>query len=134
MIRTPDQLSDTAALLFGVPRAALFGRSRVARITQARHALAWALRQQDWSLEAIGAYLHRDHTSIIYALDRIERQSARNARLAERLAMLDTSEPAAAPIVDWRKIAGEQADEIARLRARVDSLRAALDAREGVET
>ena len=78
--QTLDQLSNTAAFLFGVERAAIFSRSRVARVTKARMALAWALRRNDWSLEAIGDYLCRDHTTIINALAVIERDAARDSR------------------------------------------------------
>jgi chromosomal replication initiation ATPase DnaA len=118
MMQTADQLSDTTARLFGVSRADLIGTNRTARVAQARHALAWALRRNDWSLEAIGDYLRRDHTTIIYALARIERDAARDPRLAERLAVLDTSEID----VEWRAVAAEQAAEIDRLRAHIREL------------
>lgn len=95
-----DQLTDTAALLFGVSRADLFSTSRVIRIAEARMALAWALRKQEWSLEAIGAYLKRDHTTIIYAIARIERRAELNPRLAEKLKALEQQAPA--PPVDWQ--------------------------------
>src|SRR5260221_12112235 len=88
---TPDQLADTTAFLFGVKRADIFSSSRVTRVAEARMALAWALRQNNWSLESIGAFLRRDHTTIIYALATIERKSARDKRLAERMAVLDAS-------------------------------------------
>lgn len=85
---TPDQLAATAAYMFGVPRAAIFGRSRLAKVAEARMALAWALRQDQWSLESIGDYLHRDHTTIIYAVRTIEHKRQRSPRLAEKLTAL----------------------------------------------
>jgi chromosomal replication initiation ATPase DnaA len=96
---TPEQLTDATAFLFGVQRADMLSQNRTARVVQARQALAWALRQNDWSLESIGAYLHRDHTTIIHALKIIERDANRNQRLAERLDAL--RQPAMERSVDW---------------------------------
>ena len=113
---TPDTLADTAAFLFGVERGAIFSHSRVARIAEARMALAWALRQAGWSLESIGGYLRRDHTTIIYSLETIERRARQNKRLAECLDVL--KQPIAAPL-DW--IARIEALErrVAELEARL---------------
>lgn len=113
---TPDQLADTTALLFGVKRTEIFSTSRVARVTEARMALAWALRQNDWSLEAIGAFLRRDHTTIIHALATIERKARQSARLAERLRALDAS-PVAPPI-DWQARVTELEKRVAVLEAK----------------
>ena len=85
---TVDQLIDTTTYMFNVKRSELLGSSRVARVVEARQSLAWALRQSNWSLESIGDLLHRDHTTIIYALRVVDRKSARNPRFAEKLAVL----------------------------------------------
>lgn len=110
---TPDQLADTAAFAFGVNKGAIFGTTRTARVVEARQALAWALRQQEWSLKSIGAFLRRDHTTIMYALEAVERLRTRNARFAERLAIL--AQPSAPPPVDW-------AERITALEQRVAQL------------
>ena len=114
----PDQLADTAAFLFGVKRAEIFGNSRVVRVSEARHALAWALRQNGWSLEAIGAFLNRDHTTIIYAVDAINRRMERVPRLAERLVALAANEPPP----DWQARLIVIEDELTRLQARIKEL------------
>lgn len=97
---TPEQLAETTASLFGVVLADLFSDSRVARTAEARMALAWALRQNNWSLEAIGEYLGRDHTTIIYGLARIEERATKDARLAERLKILD--DPLVSQPIAWQ--------------------------------
>lgn len=119
---TPDQLTDTTAFLFNVSRTDLFGSSRVARIAEARQVLAWALRQSNWSLESIGAYLHRDHTTIIYALKNVERRAQHNLRFAERLKVLSeqyvespTSVATQVKVLDRR---------VAELEAQIEQLQA----------
>lgn len=100
-MQTPDQLADTAAFVFGVDKRSLFSGNRTHRVVEARQALAWALRQQQWSLVSIGAFLRRDHTTIIYAIEAVERLRGRNTRFAERLAVL--AQPIAPPAVDWQE-------------------------------
>lgn len=115
---TADQLITTTAYLFQVDRAALLGRSRVARIAEARQALAWALRQSDWTLEAIGELLDRDHTTIIYAIDRIDRKARHNPPFAARLQALtaQAQEPPQPPAT--------LRDRVAELEARIATLEA----------
>lgn len=93
-----EQLTTATAQLFGVKRADLFSHNRTARVAQARQALAWALRKHDWSLEAIGAYLRRDHTTIIYAVAAMDRRATHQPRLAEKLAALTAVYTAP---IDW---------------------------------
>lgn len=80
----PDEIADITADVFNVPYAALLGASRVTRIAEARYALAWALRTKGWSLEEIGEYLHRDHTTIMYGLKQIERKQPKQLVELER--------------------------------------------------
>lgn len=114
---TPDQLADMAAYLFHTTSGAIFGQTRTAEAVQARQALAWVLRQQGWSLKSIGAYLQRDHTTIMYSLDVVDKLQKRNARYAERLMVLSS---AMGPgHVDWM-------ERIAALERRVEELETAL--------
>jgi hypothetical protein len=113
----PDQLVDATAFMFNVNRKELMGNSRVSRIAEARQALAWALRQNNWSLESIGAFLHRDHTTIIYAIKVARRKAAQSARFAERLSVL--TGPAIDPPIDWQA-------RVTALEARVAELEALL--------
>lgn len=91
-----NQLIATTAFMFGVEQRDLFSANRTARVAEARQALAWALRQSNWSLEAIGDFLRRDHTTIIYALKAVEAKARHNPRFAERLSAL--AQPVDPPI------------------------------------
>jgi hypothetical protein len=113
---TADQLITATTWLFNVERAALLGRSRVSRVVEARQALAWALRQSDWTLESIGDLLHKDHTTIMYSIKAVERRAKRDTRLAERLKVLA---PIADPPIDWQA-------RCTALEARVAELEALL--------
>lgn len=84
-----QSIVTVAARLFGVTEADITGQSRVVRIVEARQALAWTLREEHWSLESIGLLLGgRDHTTIIYSIERASRKKTQNTRFAERLAVL----------------------------------------------
>lgn len=109
-------LIDTTAFMFGVTPAAILGRSRETRTAEARQALAWALRQRHWAYEAIGDLLHRDHTTIIYAVRAVARRIERDPRFAERVLPLTED---AAPPPDWQ-------ERIAAIEARVAQLEALL--------
>lgn len=86
-----EHIVTATSFMFGVDKADLFSSNRTFRVAEARQALAWALRQNNWTLESIGDFLHRDHTTIIYAIKVVERKAERNARFAERLAALTQS-------------------------------------------
>jgi chromosomal replication initiator protein len=113
---TPDQITDATTFLFGVDRGDLLGRTRTARCVEARQALAWALRQNHWSLESIGDYLGKDHTTIIHGLRAIERKARHSPRLTEKLEAL--RRPIQPPL-DW-------AARIEQLERRVADLEARL--------
>lgn len=113
---TTEQLVSATSFMFGVDRSDLFGSNRTARVAEARQALAWALRQANWSLESIGDFLHRDHTTIIYAIKVTERRAERSTRFAERLAVL--TRPVEEP-VEWKA-------RVLALEARVTELEALL--------
>lgn len=89
MTQLNQSIVTIAAHLFGVSESDITGLSRVARITEARQAIAWALREEHWSLESIGMLLGgRDHTTIMYNIERASRKKAHDTRFAERLRVL----------------------------------------------
>ena len=53
---------------YGWKLADMQGRSRMRPVVRARWALIAALRERGWSLMRIGAFLNRDHTTVLYAL------------------------------------------------------------------
>ncbi len=76
MIR--QTMVEHAAHVFGVSVADLTGRSRTRHVSEARQAVAYALRRRypALSLTSIGTILGgRDHSTIIYALAAAERRA-----------------------------------------------------------
>lgn len=78
-----------AARLCQVRPQDITGSSRRRRIVRARQAAAWALRNgTKLSLVEIGEVLGRHHTTVMYALERIERESRDDPELRELLKRL----------------------------------------------
>ena len=50
----------------------LRARTRNARMSEARHVVFWILHQRCWSTPAIGELMHRDHTSVLHGVRRVE--------------------------------------------------------------
>jgi hypothetical protein len=44
----------------------------------ARREIYTALRQAGWSFQAIGSYVHRDHSTVIYAIETLREEKARH--------------------------------------------------------
>ncbi len=87
---------DTAAALFSddltaITAADILSRSRSVRIVAARHAVAYALREAGLTLSEIGDILHRDHTTIISAVEHARDLGRQNATYAARLRALVAS-------------------------------------------
>jgi chromosomal replication initiation ATPase DnaA len=59
---------------FGVTLAELRGRRRWRRLTEPRHIAAWLLWQAGETFEAIGQELNRDHSTMVYAVRKVERK------------------------------------------------------------
>lgn len=60
-----------------LPLASLLGRSRYLSVCRARRELMFVLRQHALSYPEIGILLHRDHTTVMYAIRRYERDNPR---------------------------------------------------------
>lgn len=117
-----EHLLNTTARLFGMSTVDLLGSSRVGHIAEARQALAWALRQENWSLKSIGALLRRDHTTIIYSVATANRKIDRNSRFAERARVLvEAVRPEAA--YQERPCCRVCAARIAELEAQLEALK-----------
>ena len=72
---TPETFLTKCCLEFEITLADLRGPDRKKRIVSIRKVVSYQLRKKfDLSLPDIGDMLHRDHTSIIYNLESVEKQ------------------------------------------------------------
>lgn len=89
---------EIVAESFGVTANAIMGKSRVSRVADARHVLAWVLRMSyRMTYPEIGTILDRDHTTIISAVRKVEGDER---LLSLGLAIRDQIEAAKATAVD----------------------------------
>lgn len=75
----------------GVSRAALVGPSQARALARLRHLLMWLLRERcaGASLPAIGHFLGRDHSSVLYGCRRCRRRLAEDPALAALAAAVE---------------------------------------------
>ncbi|HSR72925.1 MAG TPA: helix-turn-helix domain-containing protein [Kiloniellales bacterium] len=75
----------------GVSRAALVGLSQARALARLRHLLMWLLRERcaGASLPAIGHFLGRDHSSVLYGCRRCRRRLAEDPALAALAAAVE---------------------------------------------
>ena len=63
----------------GMNRALLLGKSRRRKVVNARHAAMWVLTEHlGYSSTQVGNALERDHTSVLHAINRIDRMIGEN--------------------------------------------------------
>jgi chromosomal replication initiation ATPase DnaA len=87
-----EHVIQSAANLYGVTAEAVLSPSRDAQDVRARQAACWLLRARGLTLPAIGRALGRDHTTVLYACNKIDADPARRALL---YALLTREESAA---------------------------------------
>ena len=86
---TLDAVLRIAADFFDVPVTDLTGRSRNAKIALARQIVMYVMREEvGASLPQIGHALERDHTTIIYGIQRVTNDMGENAQLTEMVSAL----------------------------------------------
>lgn len=68
----PQEILEEIESHFGLEPGDLRSRSRIAHIVKARQITAWIFRQEEYSLEAIGNALARDHSTVAHMLKRVE--------------------------------------------------------------
>lgn len=93
---TPETMISIVASAFGLTAADLTGLSRQKHVVLARHAAAWVLRRAFPTIGVveIGQLLgHRDHTTICYAIGKIEQRIAVDPTLRAQLHDLLPSSP-----------------------------------------
>ncbi len=87
--RSMDEIIGLVAQTYAVSVAELHSRSRKRRVTRPRQLAMYLCRRfTDASLKEIGRKLGRDHTSVIYAIDVVERRAAEHPPLRYQLEAL----------------------------------------------
>lgn len=70
-----------AAEFYGIGVDEVLGRGRDPRTVEARHAAMWLLRARGLTFTAIARIFDRDHSTVLYACEKIDRDPARRAVL-----------------------------------------------------
>jgi chromosomal replication initiation ATPase DnaA len=89
------ELVNECAKAFRVPAEVLVGRGQRLTLMPARFALYKALKLRGWSYLAIGSFLGRDHTTIMYGVKRAEWMAERDAEYADKIERIAAWKPAA---------------------------------------
>lgn len=85
-----DAVIARAGELFRIDASLIRSRSRTVRVVRARFAVELAMRRAGWSLMEIGDELgRRDHTSVIYGVDKAEQTCKDEPDYAERVRELE---------------------------------------------
>lgn len=83
-----SELIAAAAEIFDLTPSEILGRGRTREVTRGRFGLYKALRLRGWSYLRIGAYLDRDHATIIYGVRQAEEMMRRHPSYAEKVQLL----------------------------------------------
>ncbi len=76
------------AKAWGLPMEMLRGDHQGRACSQARHAAIYILREHtDWSLPMIGRVCNRHHATVMYGIEKAERQMAKSGKFASKLAL-----------------------------------------------
>jgi chromosomal replication initiator protein len=87
---TPERIRDQVAQVYGLTPSALAGRSRRQAITRPRNlALFLCRRHTDASFAELGRVFSRDHSTVMYGVDQVERALVREPRTGQELAFLE---------------------------------------------
>jgi chromosomal replication initiation ATPase DnaA len=78
--KSAQALAEQVARRHGISVEELFARKRMRHLFVARAELYRLLRDQGWSLPAIGAFVGRDHSTVMMALLPVEQMRAKRLR------------------------------------------------------
>jgi chromosomal replication initiator protein len=77
-----ERILDKVSRKYNIPVDDIKSRKRTKEIAAARHVTIYIIRRlTDMSLPAIGKYMGRDHTTILFSLDTIESELKTSATL-----------------------------------------------------
>ncbi len=83
---TPEKIIAAACGYFKVTKADILGKSKKADIVKARQICAYLMCDMlSMPLQVLGKTLDRDHTTIMYARDKMKQQAALNDRIAKEI-------------------------------------------------
>ncbi len=83
---TPDKIIAAACGYFKVTKAELLGKSKKAELVKARQICAFLMCDMlSLPLQVLGKAMDRDHTTIMYARDKMKKQASLNDRTAKEI-------------------------------------------------
>ncbi|MCF8033858.1 MAG: chromosomal replication initiator protein DnaA [Desulfarculaceae bacterium] len=87
---TPEHIRDLVASVYGMTPAVLTGKSRKKSVVTPRNmAMCLSRRHTDASYKSIGQVFNRDHATVMYGVDQIERRLGSEPKLAAELSFLE---------------------------------------------
>ncbi len=83
---TPEKIISAACGYFKVTKAELLGKSKKAELVKARQICAFLMCDMlSMPLQVLGKTMDRDHTTIMYARDKMKKQASLNDRIAKEI-------------------------------------------------
>jgi hypothetical protein len=82
----PDLRASVISMLqaYGVFWTEVTGKGRARRISYCRRAITWILHTRGWSFPRIGEFMKCDHSSAVYAIDKINSFARCEKRIAKK--------------------------------------------------
>lgn len=117
---TTARILFAVARQYNVPPTALTSRAQTARLVWPRSVLAWTLREQGLSYPAIGRALHRDHSTAMAAVRRVQAEvdAGSPAGLGVLALLVELRTTQGGSLADWTQRRREALD----LRERAEGL------------
>ncbi|RIV79553.1 helix-turn-helix domain-containing protein [Pelagerythrobacter aerophilus] len=82
------EIIDTASRIFDVPAKDIASASRLRMHSTPRQVVCYVASQRGWRSTEIGRVLQRDHSTVLYGLDRVRARRAADAEFAAKVAEL----------------------------------------------
>ncbi len=83
---TPERVVSAVCGYFKITKAELLGKSKKAELVKARQICAFVMCDMlSMPLQVLGKTLERDHTTIMYARDKMKKQASLNDRIAKEI-------------------------------------------------
>ena len=87
---TIEDIRDMVAKIYGLETGVLAGKSRRKNVTRPRGLAMYICRQHtDASYTSIGKIFNRDHATVMYSVDKVDREIKQNQKMAQELNHLE---------------------------------------------